>query len=88
MSPEFYQTHKLFNYRNDSMTATIQCYGYLGGDIKHHETFDYVIDKDTTLHYFQPRSDFDYETLMGIVRKEYSEKKQKKWYRKIWNFLS
>ena len=74
MSPELYQTHKLFNYRTDTMTATIQCYGYLGGDTVHHETFDYVVDQDTKLHYFRPKSDFDYEEMMEIVRKEVPQK--------------
>jgi len=71
MTPEFYQTHKLRNAREDTMSATIQCYTYLGNDSKHHEAFDYVSELDRKMHHFRPRSDFSYQDLLNLVEGEY-----------------
>lgn len=78
MAPELYQMHKLFNFSTASMAATIQCYGYLGIDTNHHETFDYVLDNDTKLHYFAPNANFTFEELLPVVRREYEEHTRKK----------
>lgn len=78
ISPNWYQTHKLWNSTND-YCATIQCYQYGENDNLHWPYFDYV--KDTaTIDEFLPNSDFTFRDMREKVLKEYEDymKSQKK----------
>lgn len=78
ITPELYQTHKLFNARDDTACITIQSYRYPDADHEHYEYFDYI-EKDknnvTSIEHFYPSSDLSFEELMGTVRYEYMHSK-------------
>src|SRR5262249_55770464 len=76
LTPEFYQTHKLRNLLRDTMSATIQCYTYLGSDTSHYEQFDCVSERDHALYHFRPKSDFKYNEMLEKVEQEYSKRQR------------
>jgi len=80
ISPNWYQTHRLFNDTND-FCATIQCYRYEYNDFIHWPNFDYiefVEDREKyELQEFYPDSDFTFVHLRSLVLKEYKESLEK-----------
>ena len=71
ISPNWYQTHKLWNTTND-YCATLQCYQYGEEDNLHWPYFDYV--KSThVIDEFLPNSDFKFHEMREEVLKEYKQ---------------
>ncbi|KAJ8048128.1 hypothetical protein HOLleu_00306 [Holothuria leucospilota] len=72
IAPNWYQTHKLWNYTND-FCATIQCYQYGERDDIHWPYFDYVNTGTSITDIFVPDSDFTFTEMYNIVMKEYAD---------------
>ena len=76
MTPDAYQTHRLFNPRNDTAAITLQAYAHVSSSEREHdEKFNYVVDDDPHLKHFYPKSDFFFKDMMQRVRQEWREKK-------------
>ena len=76
ISPNWYQTHKLWNSTHD-YCATIQCYQYGENDNLHWPYFDYV--KSTRIiDEFLPNSDFTFCEMREKVLKEYRDHMESK----------
>ena len=71
ITPNWYQTHKLWNHTND-YCATIQCYNYGEEDSTRCPHFHYISDSGSTGN-FLPNSDFTFKEMRDKVMKEYSE---------------
>ena len=69
ISPNWYQTHRLWNHTND-YCATIQCYNYGHDDTVHCPSFHYVSGSGATGD-FIPNSDFSFREMRTEVLKEY-----------------
>ena len=74
ISPNWYQTHKLWN-DTDDYCATIQCYQYGGNDNLHWPYFDYV-KSNRVIDEFVPNSDFTFREMREKVLKEYKDYKE------------
>ena len=70
-SPNWYQTHKLWNSTND-YCATIQCYQYGDNNDRHWPYFNYISCKGT-IEEFLPNSDFTFREMREKVLKEYQD---------------
>ena len=73
ISPNWYQTHKLWNHSED-FCATLQCYQYGENDHTHWPYFDYVANTNGTDMIKEARgtSDFTFQTFHKLVMKEYT----------------
>ena len=71
ISPNWYQTHKLWNNTSD-YCITIQCYQYGDDDNHHWPYFSYISSKGTSEE-FLPTSDFTFREMREQVRKEYQD---------------
>lgn len=69
ISPNWYQTHKLWNNTSD-YCVTIQCYQYGDNDNHHWPYFSYISSKGTSEE-FLPTSDFTFREMREQVLKEY-----------------
>ena len=69
ISPNWYQTHKLWNNTSD-YCITIQCYQYGDNDHHHWPYFSYISSKGTSEE-FLPTSDFTFREMRAQVLKEY-----------------
>ena len=69
ISPNWFQTHKLWNH-NKVFCATIQCYQYGTNDYTHWPYFDYVADTKV-IDEFLPNSDYTFHEMRDLVMKEY-----------------
>lgn len=79
MTPDFYQTHLLLNYRDDSATITFQSYSHLEDSDDSDEKFNYIVPESPELKYFYPKSDYLYdENFENIILNEYRTKSCKK----------
>lgn len=72
ISPNWYQTHRLFNDTND-FCATIQCYQYGDTDDIHWPYFDYINPETGHTDNFVPDSDFHFTDMYNRVMKEYED---------------
>ena len=76
LSPEYYQTHQLFNPAPPGhMCATLQCYRYPDGDNEHYEYFDYLYKDENgewQIGQFYPNSDMNYLDFKAAVRAEWN----------------
>ena len=72
ISPNWYQTHMLWNNTND-YCATIQCYQYGTNDNINWPHFDYIKSCDI-IGEFTPDSDFTFTKMKEIVMKEYADR--------------
>ena len=71
ISPNWFQTHQLWNSTND-YCATIQCYQYGLNDFTEWPYFDYVADT-SVIDEFLPDSDYTFQEMRKIVMKEFQE---------------
>jgi hypothetical protein len=71
ISPNWYQTHKLWNNTSD-YCVTIQCYQYGDSDCHHCPYFSYISSKGTNED-FLPTSDFTFKEMREGVLKEYQD---------------
>ena len=71
ISPNWYQTHKLWNNTGD-YCVTIQCYQYGDNDSHHWPYFSYISSKGTSEE-FLPTSDFTFREMRQQVLKEYQD---------------
>ena len=69
ISPNWYQTHMLWNHTDD-YCATIQCYQYSENDDCQWPYFDYV-SSSNVIEEFLPNSDFTYREMKEKVMAEY-----------------
>ena len=69
ISPNWYQTHKLWNNTSD-YCITIQCYQYGDNDCHHWPYFSYITSKGMSED-FLPTSDFTFREMREEVLKEY-----------------
>lgn len=69
ISPNWFQTHKLWNDTGD-YCATIQCYQYGKNDEIEWPYFDYVAST-SEIDEFRPDSDYTFHEMRRIVMKEY-----------------
>ena len=69
ISPNWYQTHKLWNNTSD-YCVTIQCYQYGDNDCHHWPYFSYISSKGMSED-FLPTSDFTFREMREEVLKEY-----------------
>ena len=74
ISPNWFQTHKLWNSHN-TYCATIQCYMYSKFDTLYYPYFDFVADEETIDEFF-PGSDYGFHEMKEIVMAEYKEFKE------------
>ena len=73
ISPNWYQTHKLWNCECfDDYCATIQCYQYGATNKTSWPYFDYLSTTDQ-IDEFLPDSDFGFEEMRAIVMQQYSD---------------
>ena len=72
ISPNWYQTHKLWN-NTDDYCATVQCYRYGNNDNMNWPHFDYIKSCDI-IGEFTPDSDFTFTEMKEIVVKEYVDR--------------
>lgn len=78
MTPDYYQTHLLYNHRNDTAAITIQSYSHLEDAESHDEKFNYIVPESPELKHFYPGSDFIYDdSFDSILRRELKTKKCK-----------
>ncbi|MCA9707572.1 MAG: cysteine dioxygenase family protein [Myxococcales bacterium] len=77
LSPDYYQTHQLFNPAPEGfMCATLQCYRYPDDDREHYEYFDYLTqgqDGQWTIARFYPNSDMDFLTFKRKIKEEWDQ---------------
>ena len=76
LSPDYYQTHQLFNPSPAGhMCATLQCYRYPDSDSEHYEYFDYLYEKDGSwqIGHFYPNSDMDFLAFKAQVKQEWQD---------------
>ena len=71
ISPNWFQTHQLWNYTAD-YCATIQCYQYGSNDLTEWPYFDYVADT-AVIDEFLPDSDFTFHEMQRLVLKEFQD---------------
>ena len=71
ISPNWFQTHKLWNYTDD-YCATIQCYQYGNNDVTEWPFFDYVSDT-SEIEEFRPDSDYTFHKMREDVMKEFTD---------------
>lgn len=71
ISPNWYQTHKLWN-KTDDFCATIQCYKYGEHDYQRCPYFEYI-KNEHEVGEFVPCSDFTFRELREKVLKEYED---------------
>ena len=71
ISPNWYQTHQLWNETED-FCATIQCYKYGEEDDIMHPCFNYLSNW-STIEEFLPNSDFQFIEFREAILKEYEE---------------
>lgn len=71
ISPNWYQSHQLWNHHKDDYCATIQCYQYGDDDNITWPYFDYLGSTDH-IEEFIPQSDCDFKKMRDIVMAEYS----------------
>jgi hypothetical protein len=71
ISPNWYQTHKLWNYTND-YCATIQCYMFGSDDTVQWPYFDYIASTNA-IDEFLPNSDVTFGEMREKVLAEYKE---------------
>lgn len=71
ISPNWFQTHKLWNYTDD-YCATIQCYQYGSNDKTDWPFFDYVSDTSEICE-FRPDTDYTFHEMRKLVMKEFTE---------------
>ena len=71
ISPNWYQTHKLWNNTSD-YCVTIQCYQYGDNDCHHWPYFSYISSEGTSED-FLPTSDFTFREMREEVLKEYQD---------------
>lgn len=69
ISPNWFQTHQLWNHTDD-YCATLQCYQYGTDDLIHWPYFDYVASTNT-IGEFLPNSDYSFREMREIVMKEF-----------------
>lgn len=72
LTPDCYQIHQLFNPSpkdGGSFCATIQCYRYMDGDMRHYEYFDYI--EDGRVKQFLPDSDWSYLEFKEAIQQEW-----------------
>ena len=74
LSPNWYQTHQLWNDTND-YCATVQCYQYGQNDNMHWPYFDYIKSCDI-IEEFTPDSDYSFTEMYNRVMKEYANRPQ------------
>jgi hypothetical protein len=74
LSPEFYQTHQLYNPGTE-VCVTIQCYSYGETDHAHYEFFDYIRNADGTksIAHFLPSKDWAWGEFQAKLLAEYKE---------------
>lgn len=72
ISPNWYQTHKLWNNTND-YCVTVQCYKYGKNDDINWPYFDYLKSTDI-IGEFTPDSDFSFTEMYNRVMKEYADR--------------
>jgi len=72
IAPNWYQTHKLWNYTED-FCITIQCYMYGRSDDEAWPYFDYLDSSDHHYEVFDPDSDYSFTELYNIVMEEYAK---------------
>ena len=72
LSPNWYQTHQLWNDTND-YCATVQCYQYGQNDNMHWPYFDYIKSCDI-IEEFTPDSDYSFTEMYNRVMKEYANR--------------
>ncbi|XP_033100247.1 uncharacterized protein LOC117103746 [Anneissia japonica] len=75
ISPNWYQTHKLWN-NTDDFCATIQCYKYGENDNTHWPYFDYVASCNV-MDEFEPNSDLTFTELFNKLKDEFLSSKSK-----------
>lgn len=76
LSPNWFQTHKLWN-DTDDFCATLQCYQYGEEDENHCPYFEYI-SKTNQKGQFTPNSDFTFLNMYQLVMSEYKTYLKKK----------
>ena len=71
ISPNWYQTHKLWN-TTDDFCATVQCYQFGKEDFLKWPMFEFI-DENNHLQEFLPNSDFKFTDFSKLLIEEYSQ---------------
>jgi Cu-Zn family superoxide dismutase len=77
MTPDFFQTHQIHNYRDDTAAIIIKSYTYLENDSKNTnmERINYVVPENPDLKVFYPESDYLLdEKFENALLREYQTK--------------